>query len=33
MDETKKIPCEPHYIGGGILGDIIPRGMGIKEAR
>lgn len=31
MNQAKKIPCEPSYVGGGILGDAIPRGTYIEE--
>jgi len=31
MDNAKKIPCEPSYVGGGFGGDIIPRGVNIED--
>lgn len=31
MDKANKIPCEPSFIGGGILGETIPSGVKINE--
>jgi hypothetical protein len=31
MNNARKIPCEPSYLGGGLLGDLIPKGINIES--